>query len=544
MGGPGGGHGGPGMGNRGMGAPGMNGRLNQNRRSGTKKSAFNSKKAVGISGTISDWDSGSTSAMTKVVRKAAAWVEAEDGRITIIRAQVMDDDGNKMVFDLTSTDDGVSRTGKISSADEVNFFLKGMVKKIDDDDLIEEFTNLMDGSGLDYSLYGDDEDIDDDDEDIDEDEDLDDDDEAEEEEVMRRVPRRREAPGPCTVTSLEGTVIGWDEGTESKMRKVVRNIGFEIASAGGKLDRITATIVGGKRFLTLEIASMEEGVRRSGKLTSCDEVGFTIECQSRNVDEKDVARIVRDELADSGLRYEFEEGPRPDDGAGGTSSGGFDMEGHEHHHHHDHGEECHCHDHEHEGHEHEHEHTSLDDASGVAVGLEGAITGWNADAEARMAKALTEVGGWVAEDSGVLLGHIKAAIVDEDGKGVTLNLTSMENGVEHHGTLDPCERVRFSFMCAVVDVDEGELKHRMFHAIDDSGLDYELDEEVECHCHDHDHHHHDHDGHDHCHDHEHDHHHEHGHEHHHDHEGECHCHEHGHDHDHGHHHDDRSRYRR
>lgn len=190
------------------------------------------------------------------------------------------------------------------------------------------------------------------------------------------------------------------------------------------------------------------------------------------------------------------------------------MSEHEHHHHD--GEECHCHDHD-----HEHEHTSLDDADGCAVGLQGSITGWNADAEARMANALLDVGKWVTKESGCLLGHIKAAIVDENGAGVTLNLTDLDNGVEHHGTLDPMEKVRFAFMCAVVDVDEHELRHRMFHAIDDTGLDYELDEHVECHCHDHDHDH------------------EHGHEHHHHHDGdeECHCHDHDHEHEH-HHHDD------
>ena len=177
-------------------------------------------------------------------------------------------------------------------------------------------------------------------------------------------------------------------------------------------------------------------------------------------------------------------------------------------------------DHEHHNHDHEHHHehepTSIEQAGGCAVGLSGTITGFNADAEARFAKALMQVGQWVTDESGCLLGHIKAAIVKEDGSGITLNLTDIKNGVEHHGTMDPQEKVHFTFMCAVLDVDEHELKHRMYHAIDDTGLDYELEEHVECHCHDH---HHDHD---------------HDHEHHHHHDGECHCH----DHDHEHHHDD------
>lgn len=160
---------------------------------------------------------------------------------------------------------------------------------------------------------------------------------------------------------------------------------------------------------------------------------------------------------------------------------------------HEHGPDCKCgcHDHDHE----EHEHTSLEVAGGCAEGLQGTITGWNADAEARMSKALMTIGQWVTKESGCLLGHIKAAIVDENGNGITLNLTDIENGVECHGVLEPMEKVRFAFMCAVLDVDEHELRHRMFHAIDDTGLDYELDEHVECHCHDHDHehhHHHDH----------------------------------------------------
>ncbi len=191
------------------------------------------------------------------------------------------------------------------------------------------------------------------------------------------------------------------------------------------------------------------------------------------------------------------------------------------HHEHDPDCKCGCHD-------HEHEQTSLDVAGGCAEGLQGTITGWNADAEARMAKALMSVGEWVTKESGCLLGHIKAAIVDENGKGVTLNLTDIDNGVEHHGTLEPMEKVRFAFMCAVLDVDEHELRHRMFHAIDDTGLDYELDEHVECHCHDHDHEHEHHHDHDHHHNHHHDHEHDHcgcGHEHHHDDDehAECSC---------------------
>ncbi len=157
------------------------------------------------------------------------------------------------------------------------------------------------------------------------------------------------------------------------------------------------------------------------------------------------------------------------------------------------------------------EKTSLEEANGCAAGFSGKMSCYNADAEARFSKALMQVGKWVESEAGAMLGHIKAAITLDDGSGITLNLTDLRNGVEKHGELEPQEKVNFTFMCAVLDVDEHELKHVMYHAIEDTGLDIEFDEHEHCHCHDHHHEH----GHEcHCHD----------HEHHHD--GECHCHDH------------------
>lgn len=175
-----------------------------------------------------------------------------------------------------------------------------------------------------------------------------------------------------------------------------------------------------------------------------------------------------------------------------------------------------------------HEETSLEEAGGTAVGFTGTIMGFNAGAQASMAEALIEIGKWVTEKSGTLLGHIKCALYIEDGHGVTLNLTDMDNGVEIHGTLEPAEKVNFNLMCAVLDVDAAELDHEMHHVLDGTLLDIELDHH-DCLCGNHEH------GHDHEHSHEHG---EccggHGHEH--DHErGEC-CGGHGHDHEHNHEH--------
>lgn len=170
---------------------------------------------------------------------------------------------------------------------------------------------------------------------------------------------------------------------------------------------------------------------------------------------------------------------------------------------HRHDENCHCHDCEDK--ESEKEWTSIKEAGGVAIGLKGHIHGYNADAAARFAGALLATGKWVEKESGSLLGHIKAAVYGPDGKGMTFNLTNLDNGVEQHGTLPPTARVDFSFMSAVLDVDPHALEHVMEDSLEDSGIDYHLEGH-----HHHDHHpdHHDHE---HCHDHScHDHGHSHG----------------------------------
>lgn len=176
------------------------------------------------------------------------------------------------------------------------------------------------------------------------------------------------------------------------------------------------------------------------------------------------------------------------------------------------------------------EQTSVEMANGVAAGFTGHIHGFNADAEARLDSMMMEVGKWVESESGMYLGHIKMNVT-VDGKGITLNLTDLDNGVEHHDRLRPAVKADFNFMAAVLDVDKEELEHRMLHAMEDSGVDFCIDEHEcscghhhdhehgeECHCHEHEHHHHHHEGEEcHCHDH---HHHDHecgcGHHHHHD----------------------------
>lgn len=133
---------------------------------------------------------------------------------------------------------------------------------------------------------------------------------------------------------------------------------------------------------------------------------------------------------------------------------------------------------------------SIEEAHGAAAGFSGHIHGFNADAEARLDRMMVRVAKWAEGEAGMFLGHVKMAVTYE-GKGITLNLTDLNEGVQHHNVLTPKQKVDFSFMAAITDVDEHELEHAMLHAIEDSGVDFCLDEH-ECSCghhHGHEHHH-------------------------------------------------------
>ena len=134
-------------------------------------------------------------------------------------------------------------------------------------------------------------------------------------------------------------------------------------------------------------------------------------------------------------------------------------------------------------------------AGGEAIGINGEIHGFNADVEARLADALMDIGRWTAREAGELMGHIKLAIT-ADGDTVTLNLTDLTEGVLYHGKVRPCRLADFSFMAAVLDVDKDKLKHAVFHALEDSGVNLTMEGHSQMHhhhhgencgCHDHHH---------------------------------------------------------
>ncbi len=293
----------------------------------------------------------------------------------------------------------------------------------------------------------------------------------------------------CTV-AMRGTITGYNSDVVARFGKALAHVAEDIEYNAGEFSGVAKVVFTAEdgSSVAIVLTNLSRGVEQQGVMDPCEKVHFDYEFTAAEVAEATLGHTMFHALDDIGLDYEMDE----------------DSKYFIHHHDHDH------HEHGHYKHDH-HEPTSPEQAGGCAVSLSGTITGYNADAEAKFADALLKVGLWVTEESGCLLGHIKAAVVKEDRSGITLNLTDVGNGVEHHGTLEPQEKVSFTFMCAVLDVEEHELRHRMYHAIDDTGLDYKLEEYVECHCYDHKHHHHDGEG---CHDHDEGHHHE---------DGECRC---------------------
>jgi len=121
------------------------------------------------------------------------------------------------------------------------------------------------------------------------------------------------------------------------------------------------------------------------------------------------------------------------------------------------------------------EHSSIKEAGGIAVGFRGTMENFNSDALARLVDVLNRTGKYVEGESGFLLGHIKAAVLNDKDEGLTVNLTNMEEGAQVHGSLEPQDNVRFDFMAAVLDTDADDLRHFMMHALEDSGISYKFD---------------------------------------------------------------------
>jgi len=106
---------------------------------------------------------------------------------------------------------------------------------------------------------------------------------------------------------------------------------------------------------------------------------------------------------------------------------------------------------------------------GTAHGLNAYADIVDKDTARSLDRAMTEVAEWITSSAGTFLGHVKMAVASGPIT-VTLNLTDLGTGVEHHGSLVDGARADIRFMAAVLDVDRDELAERMKEALISNGF--------------------------------------------------------------------------
>ena len=99
---------------------------------------------------------------------------------------------------------------------------------------------------------------------------------------------------------------------------------------------------------------------------------------------------------------------------------------------------------------------SAEEAGGTAFGISGSVQAMDVFLLEQLAEILMEIGKWVRTSSGTFLGHVKMAIISENGD-MTLNLTDLKQGVDHHGAIALPADVNIRLMAAVLDVRHDEL---------------------------------------------------------------------------------------
>jgi len=100
------------------------------------------------------------------------------------------------------------------------------------------------------------------------------------------------------------------------------------------------------------------------------------------------------------------------------------------------------------------------DSGGTAHGLGAYADAVGKDTLPALDRTMMAVAEWIRDTAGTFLGHVKMAVTTKE-RTMTLNLTDLGTGVEHHGSLIDGERLDIRFMAAVLDVDHDELAEKM-----------------------------------------------------------------------------------
>jgi hypothetical protein len=109
------------------------------------------------------------------------------------------------------------------------------------------------------------------------------------------------------------------------------------------------------------------------------------------------------------------------------------------------------------------------DSGGTAHGLNAYADVTDGTTIPALDRTMITVAEWIASSAGTFLGHVKMAVTTGP-RTMTLNLTDLGTGVEHHGALVNGERTEIRFMAAVLDVDHDELAERMKETLISNGF--------------------------------------------------------------------------
>lgn len=124
------------------------------KRDKSRRKPFDEKDAVKVRGKFtSGFGRDPETALKKAMAWVGGWIVAETGSMTgLVRAEIVNGDGKRITYDLSSMDAGVVKEGKFGTTeDPVDFRLMCVCGKADQDELRQELTDVIDRCGLEHT---------------------------------------------------------------------------------------------------------------------------------------------------------------------------------------------------------------------------------------------------------------------------------------------------------------------------------------------------------------------------------------------------------
>ena len=132
--------------------------------------------------------------------------------------------------------------------------------------------------------------------------------------------------------------------------------------------------------------------------------------------------------------------------------------------------------------------------------MTGSMSGIRTEDTVNIIDSMDEVWEWIEDRHGVPE-YIEMTVAPEKHDWTVICMTD-RNFSFISGRIPACDKVFFRIECSAIGIGEHELRHRLFHAVEDIGPECSINGETHCHCHDaceedscgchgHGHHHHD-----------------------------------------------------